>query len=164
MPINVDEWYALQLISKPTPLSSRHVVNNYNIDRAIIADALRDIGIMTTPTAKLDVDGIVRIRGGSPGVAGDRHKIGWISDDVQRFFPKAVDVAPFRQEKYRKTKSPDGAEEYIPDGAVEIPDCKYMNTDQIYAATFGAVKKLIQIVESQQKEIEALKKQIDLKN
>lgn len=39
-----------------------------------------------------------------------------------------------------------------------------MNTDQIYAATFGAVKKLIQIVESQQKEIEALKKQIDLKN
>lgn len=70
----------------------------------------------------------------------------------------------FRQEKYRKTKSPDGAEEYIPDGVVEIPDYKYMNTDQIYAATFGAVKKLIQIVESQQKEIEALKKQIDLKN
>jgi len=36
-------------------------------------------------------------------------------------------------------------------------DCKYLDSDQVIAALYGAVQKLIQIVEQQQVEIEKLK-------
>ena len=39
-------------------------------------------------------------------------------------------------------------------------DCKHMNSDQIIAAMYGAVQKLIQIVEKQQEEIVDLKRRL----
>jgi hypothetical protein len=57
----------------------------------------------------------------------DRHKLGWIAQDVESVFPKAVSV-----------KSMHGFE-----------DCRNLNTDQIYATMYGAIQKLQQLVESQ---------------
>jgi hypothetical protein len=51
----------------------------------------------------------------------DRNKIGWIADDIEAYFPKAV-----------TKKSMYGYE-----------DCRDLNADQIYAAMYGAVQKLI---------------------
>jgi len=56
----------------------------------------------------------------------DRTKIGWIAQEVERVFPKAV-----------ATHNLHG-----------IPDCKTLNSDQIYATLFGAVQKLQTMVET----------------
>lgn len=55
----------------------------------------------------------------------DRSKLGWIAQDVEPVFPKAVEE-----------KEMFGYE-----------DCKTLNADQIYATMYGAIQKLIQKVE-----------------
>jgi hypothetical protein len=50
----------------------------------------------------------------------DRHRLGWIAQEVEAVFPKAVTVS----DQYGLT------------------DFKSLNTDQIYAAMYGSVKKL----------------------
>ena len=55
----------------------------------------------------------------------DRSKLGWIAQDVESVFPKAVE----QKEMF-------GYE-----------DCKTLNADQIYATMYGAIQKLIQKVE-----------------
>lgn len=55
----------------------------------------------------------------------DRSKLGWIAQDVEPVFPKAVE----QKEMF-------GYE-----------DCKTLNADQIYATMYGAIQKLIQKVE-----------------
>jgi hypothetical protein len=70
----------------------------------------------------------------------DRSKLGWIAQDVQLVFPKAVTSSSF-------TGS----------GDFRLDDCLSMNADQIYAAMYGTVKKLI--VEN-----ESLKLQVSASN
>jgi hypothetical protein len=50
----------------------------------------------------------------------DRTKIGWIAQDVENIFPKAVGRINFK----------------------DIPDCRTLNADQIYAVMYGAIQKL----------------------
>jgi hypothetical protein len=61
----------------------------------------------------------------TPFQNSDRHRLGWIAQEVESFFPKAV----------RKTKMYD------------IEDCYALDNDQIYAAVYGATKKLITVTE-----------------
>ena len=65
----------------------------------------------------------------------DRSKLGWIAQDVERVFPKAV------------TRSQQHG----------FDDCRSLNADQLYAAMYGAIQKLQNIVESQQIEIQQIK-------
>ncbi len=90
----------------------------------------------------------------------DRSKIGWLADDVQPIFPKGVSTYIQKlktgktvQKKVEKTKTnTDGTittetvfeDTFVPD---TIDDCKGLNVDQIYAALYGAVQKLITKVE-----------------
>lgn len=60
----------------------------------------------------------------------DRHNLGWISQDVQKVFPKATNTISFT--KLDKTI---------------IEDCLGLNSGQLYAAMYGAVQKMIQKVE-----------------
>ncbi|MBT9168793.1 MAG: hypothetical protein DDT19_02141 [Syntrophomonadaceae bacterium] len=60
----------------------------------------------------------------------DRGQLGWIADDVEKVYPKAVKTVSF--ELLTKEK---------------IEDCKSVNNDQVYAALYGAVQKLIEKVE-----------------
>jgi hypothetical protein len=65
----------------------------------------------------------------------DRKKLGWIAQDVEAYFPKAI-------------------------GKVDmygIEDCRTLDTDQIYASLYGAVQQLQVMVEDLQKENENIK-------
>ncbi|MBT9169533.1 MAG: hypothetical protein DDT19_02893 [Syntrophomonadaceae bacterium] len=66
----------------------------------------------------------------------DRSMLGWIADDVEKVYPKAVKTIPF--EFLTKEK---------------IEDCKSVNNDQVYAALYGAVQKLIEKVEALERRI-----------
>jgi hypothetical protein len=72
-------------------------------------------------------------------MARDRHKLGWIAQEVEQFFPKAVNA----------------------DGTyADVENVMTLNTDQIYAAMYGAIQRMQQIIESQDQRIEALERQI----
>jgi hypothetical protein len=75
----------------------------------------------------------------------DRRKLGWIAQDVEAIFPKAVQTHEF---KY----GDEGSE-------TTIEDCRDLNADQIYAAMYGAIQKLIAKVETLEAEVQQLKGQ-----
>jgi len=104
----------------------------------------------------------------------DRHKLGWIAQDVESVYPKAVNIHEFRYNQvYNETIIPAVEEELDEEGNViteaqeertekelvsedVMEDCRNLNADQIYAAMYGAIQKLIQKVESQQSQIDTL--------
>jgi hypothetical protein len=91
----------------------------------------------------------------------DRRKLGWIAQDVESVFPKAVSIHKFKYNQvYETVTVPEVLEELDDEGNVikeavpehtqqeliseeTIPDCKDLNADQIYAAMYGAIQKLI---------------------
>jgi hypothetical protein len=92
----------------------------------------------------------------------DRRKLGWIAQDVEAVFPKAVSIHEFKYNQvYETVTVPEVLEELDDEGNVikkavpehtqrgeliseeTIPDCKDLNADQIYAAMYGAIQKLI---------------------
>jgi hypothetical protein len=75
----------------------------------------------------------------------DKQVIGWIAQDVQQVFAKAVSVKPF-------TKYPDDETR-----KEVIEDCLDLNGSQMYAAMYGAVQKLMQKVEALETEVLLLK-------
>jgi hypothetical protein len=79
----------------------------------------------------------------------DRHKLGWIAQDVQAVFPKAVNVHDF---KYNQVFEDD---QLISEDVIQ--DCLDLNADQLYAAMYGAMQKLIAKVETLEAEVELLK-------
>jgi len=109
----------------------------------------------------------------------DRHKLGWIAQDVEVVYPKAVNIHEFKYNQvYNETIIPAVEEELDEDGNViteaqeeriekelvsedVIEDCRNLNADQIFAAMYGAIQKLIQKVESQQSQIDALTGRIE---
>jgi hypothetical protein len=105
----------------------------------------------------------------------DRRKLGWIAQDVETVYPKAVNVNEFRYNQvYEEIVIPAIEEELDSDGNVVVPaqpeqvnrvlvsediieDCKDLNADQIYAAMYGAIQKLIVKVEALESEVAQLK-------
>ena len=73
----------------------------------------------------------------------DRSKLGWIAQDVEIVFPKAVTTNTFSGS-----------------GDFYIEDCKSLNADQIYAAMYGTVKKLITENETLQTRITTLESEL----
>ena len=69
----------------------------------------------------------------------DRHKLGWIAQDVEGIFPKAVNTI---------------------DNAFGIDNVKSLNTDQIYAMMYGTVKKLMEKVERLERENRLIKQKL----
>lgn len=67
----------------------------------------------------------------------DRHKLGWMAEDVQKIYPKAVDIKPFA---------------FVTEEVIE--DCLSLNGDQVLMAMYGAVQELIQKVEGLEKKYE----------
>jgi hypothetical protein len=68
----------------------------------------------------------------------DRTRLGWIAQEVQGTFPKSVIPSP----------------QVLNDE--EIDDCLGLNVDQIYASMYGAVKKLIEKVETLEAKVKEL--------
>ena len=104
----------------------------------------------------------------------DRHKLGWISQDVKAVFPKAVRISEFRYNQvFSETVIPAVGEELDEDGNVVIPseperiekelvsediieDCHDLNADQLYAAMYGAVQMLMVKVEALEARVASL--------
>jgi hypothetical protein len=97
----------------------------------------------------------------------DRRKLGWIAQDVETVFPKAVGTHDFKYNQvFEKTIIPAVEEVLDDEGNVTTPaqperteqgdlisedvieDCRNLNSDQIYAAMYGAVQKLMAKVET----------------
>jgi hypothetical protein len=70
----------------------------------------------------------------------DRHKLGWIAQDVENVFSKAI------------TKR----------NMFGYSDCRNLNTDQLYATMYGAVQKLQSMVESQDQVIQTLSAKVEI--
>jgi hypothetical protein len=61
----------------------------------------------------------------------DKTRLGWIAQEVEPFFPKAVDTYPYLLTGQNRITE-------------MISDCKTLNTDQLYATMYGAIQHLIQ--------------------
>jgi len=74
----------------------------------------------------------------------DRSKLGWIAQDVEKIFPKAVNSNPFRYNQvYEDVVKEDGTTEKRLVSEDVIEDCRDLNADQLYAVMYGAIQKLI---------------------
>jgi hypothetical protein len=88
----------------------------------------------------------------------DRSKLGWIAQDVEKVFPKAVTTRAFHYNQIY--------EDIVHDGMVEkklvsedmIEDCRDLNADQMYAVMYGAIQKLIAVNDSLLARVEALER------
>ena len=106
----------------------------------------------------------------------DRRKLGWIAQDVEAVFPKAVGTYEFKYNQvFEETIIPAIEEELDGEGNVTTPaqperigkgelisedvieDCRDLNSDQLYAAMYGAIQKLMVKVETLETELAALK-------
>jgi len=94
----------------------------------------------------------------------DRSKLGWIAQDVEAVFPKAVGTNRFAYNQvFENVVTPEldsnGNTVLDENGVAKtktekrlvsedvIEDCKDLNSDQIYAAMYGTIQKLIEKVE-----------------
>jgi hypothetical protein len=94
----------------------------------------------------------------------DRSKLGWIAQDVESVFPKAVGTSRFAYNQvFEDVVTPeldsDGNAVLDENGVAKtktekrlvsedvIEDCRDLNADQMYAAMYGAIQKLIEKVE-----------------
>jgi len=74
----------------------------------------------------------------------DRSKLGWIAQDIEKVFPKAVSTHPFRYNQvYEDVMKEDGSMEKRLVSEDIIDDCRDLNADQIYAVMYGAIQKLV---------------------
>ena len=80
----------------------------------------------------------------------DRHKLGWLSQDVKAVFPKAVRISEF---KYNQVFD-DETGELVSEDIIE--DCHDLNADQLYAAMYGAVQMLMVKVEALEAQVASL--------
>jgi hypothetical protein len=106
----------------------------------------------------------------------DRRKLGWIAQDVEAVFPKAVGTYGFKYNQVFEETIIPAVEEVLDDeGNVITPaqperiekgelisedvieDCRDLNSDQIYAAMYGAIQKLMVKVETLEAEVALLK-------
>ena len=106
----------------------------------------------------------------------DRRKLGWIAQDVEAVFPKAVGTYEFKYNQVFEETIIPAVEEVLDDeGNVTTPaqperiekgelisedvieDCRDLNSDQLYAAMYGAIQKLMVKVETLEIEVAALK-------
>lgn len=74
----------------------------------------------------------------------DRSKLGWIAQDVEKVFPKAVSTHPFHYNQvYEDVMKEDGSimKRLVSEDVID--DCRDLNADQIYAVMYGAIQKLI---------------------
>lgn len=86
--------------------------------------------------------------------ATDRSRLGWIADEVEPVFPKAVRTFPVWRYTERTTDEETGD---VHEEAKKIEDVKTLNTDQLYATMYGAIQHLIHKVEALTTEVESLK-------
>jgi predicted nuclease with TOPRIM domain len=84
-------------------------------------------------------------------IIDDRSQIGFIAQDVEKYYPKGVNVSPYYKtiQKIRivKDKDDNDVEEKYNEEILILEDAKTLNVDQINKMHYGVTKKLIQKIE-----------------
>jgi hypothetical protein len=99
----------------------------------------------------------------------DRHGLGWIAQDVQKTFPKAVNTVPFTKKidtgEVEEYELVDNKPQFVTVTKTRpiikeeiIKDCLDLNSGQIIAALYGCVQKLQTVVEDLTTRLEKLEK------
>ena len=89
----------------------------------------------------------------------DRHKVGWVADDVKEVFNKSVGLQKFIGtekigEQQIEVKKENGEVEIkIEPIFNEIDGCKNLNIDSIISAMYGTIQKIIEKVETLESQI-----------
>ena len=87
----------------------------------------------------------------------DRSKLGWIAQDVEKVFPKAVGTHPFHYNQvYEDVVQDDGSTIKTLVSEDVIEDCRDLNADQLYAVMYGAIQKLISENDAQTQKLNSL--------
>jgi hypothetical protein len=149
--LGVDPGYQLHLnrdsAAKPTSNTWTIVSDQRIKDNIILADTDRCYDIIKTlPLKRFTWKNSVY----SDQQINDRSMLGWVAQDVQTVFPKAVTITP------QLSFAPIG----LSAEKVVVEDCMSLNSDQIYAAMYGAIQKLITVVETQTATISTLETRI----
>jgi len=84
----------------------------------------------------------------------DRSKLGWIAQDVERVFPKAVGQQRFAYDQQWST-TVTGERQLVSEKVLE--DCRDLNVDQMYAVMYGAISRLIEEKEAMREELTELR-------
>lgn len=74
------------------------------------------------------------------GQIRDTHRLGWIAQDIEKTFPKAVTQT----------------------NLFGLEDCRVIDVDQLYASMYGCIQKLINETETMRNEINNLKAEIEI--
>ena len=77
----------------------------------------------------------------------DKNKLGYIAQEVKKYFPKAITIKKERLTDNR-----------------EIPDLLSIDVEQINLSLYGAVKQLFKIVEKQNKRIKTLETLLNIED
>ena len=81
----------------------------------------------------------------SDSQAPDRSKLGWIAQDVQKVFPKAVSVSDMQtQNIVDYVTNHNGEQEPVYE---VLKDYLHLDSDQLFIVTYGAVQKLMEKIE-----------------
>jgi hypothetical protein len=83
----------------------------------------------------------------------DRSKLGWIAQDVEQVFPKAVGQQRFVYDQQWSTT--ETGRTLVSEKVLE--DCRDLNVDQMYAVMYGAISRLIEEKESLREELTELR-------
>lgn len=83
----------------------------------------------------------------------DRSKLGWIAQDVEQVFPKAVGQQRFVYDQQWSTLETGST--LVSEKVLE--DCRDLNVDQMYAVMYGAISRLIEEKEAMREELAALR-------
>jgi hypothetical protein len=93
----------------------------------------------------------------------DRSKLGWIAQDVEKVFPKAVGTYRLAYNQvYDDVEKEDGTKEKKLVSEDVIEDCRDLNADQLYAVMYGTIQKLITENDSKTSQITAQSEKITL--
>lgn len=85
------------------------------------------------------------------GIQKDRYSVGFIANEVQNFYPKAVGLIEKQQFLIKRGEINEPAQ------FTNLENVLTVDVDQIYKTTYGCVKKLIEKVEFLENEISKLK-------
>ena len=87
----------------------------------------------------------------------DRSKLGWIAQDVERVFPKAVGQQRLVYDQQWSTTET-GDKTLVSEKVLE--DCRDLNVDQMYAVMYGAISQLIEEKEVLQTQVNTLQGEV----
>ena len=89
------------------------------------------------------------------GIQKDRNSVGFIANEVQAIYPKAVNVLEKQQFLVKRAETTEDNAEFV-----ELKNVLNLDIDQIYKTMYGCIKKLIEKIEILEQKVKILENPI----